>query len=103
MIDGPEYEDWYFSEIVTTWEEVGEMLDQVEQMREQGKEVMLRLLEKSSKRSVIVNIFNDKELEDWLTSWTRKGIRYNRDDPEVPLPTEVQAQIASTKFLELIK
>ena len=103
MVDVPKYEDWYFSETVTTWEEVREMLAQVEQRREQGEEVMLRLREKSSKRSIMVNIFNDKELEDWLNSRVRESMRYNRDDPDTPLPTEVEGRIASTKFLELIK
>jgi hypothetical protein len=103
MIHNPKYEDWYFSEIVTTWEEVREMLAEVEQRREQGKEVLLILMERSSKRGVVSYLFNEKELEDWLNSRVRKGIRYNRDDPDTPLPTEVEGRIASTKFLELIK
>ena len=79
------------------------MLAQVDQMRERGEEVLLILMEKSSKRGVVSYLFNERGLEDWLTSWVRKGMRYNRDDPETPLPTEVEARIASTKFLELIK
>lgn len=101
MLNDSEYEDWYFSETVTTWEEVREMLAQVEQRREQGEEVMLRLRETSSKRSVIVNIFDERELEEWLNGISRWGMKRDRENPEIPLSTEVEARIASTKFLDL--
>ncbi len=77
------------------------MLAEVEQRREQGEEVMLRLGEKSSKRAIITNILNEKELQDWLNGISRRSMKRNPDDPETPLPTEIEARIASTKFLDL--
>jgi len=83
-IDGREY---------TTWEEIREAVKRVEQMNENGETVVLRLKESSSKRTLNIGLFNEEELEDYLSCVPRRSMMYQHVDSEEPLPTSVRAII----------
>ncbi len=83
-IDGKEY---------TTWEEIREAVRRVEEMRKNGENVVLKLKESSTKRAVKVGLFNEEELEDYLSRGARRSMMYQQPDSEESLPTTVRAII----------
>ncbi len=92
-IDGKEY---------TTWEEIREAVKRVEQMNANGENVVVELRESSSKRTVNIGLFNEEELEDYLSCVPRRSMMYQHPDSEEPLPTTVRAIIIdATDYDEL--
>ncbi|TFG15337.1 hypothetical protein EU537_01595 [Candidatus Thorarchaeota archaeon] len=86
--------------VYTTWEEIREAVKRVEEMRKNGENVLLDLTERSTKRAVGIGLFNEEELEDYLSCVPRRSMMYQHPDSEEPLPTTVRAIIVDATDYE---
>jgi hypothetical protein len=79
--------------VYITWEEIRKAIKRVQEMRKNGENVILDLTERSTKRAVGIGLFNEEELEDYLSRGVRRYMMYQQPDSEEPLPTTVRAII----------
>ncbi len=88
-IDGKEY---------TTWEEVRAALSRVEERRQNGEDVILRLVEVSSKRALSIALLNEEGLEKYLNSLSRRSMMFADAEEKERLTTTVTATIVSAEY-----